>query len=157
MGQEGIPKFLSHPIGPGDAVGVTVLQGAGTPKKLVSLQQHSKEEMHGACDQELKWVVPVHLRQNNWGRGEKNNNNNNNKNRLESGTSEAIMRVRRQAFIISGLSAISLSHGEMVLGGPKTSRSIRIWKVLKMTWAAFLLKFLTQGWIKGSQSFLDFA
>lgn len=37
LGQEGIPKFLSHPIGPGDAVGVTVLQGAGTPKELVSL------------------------------------------------------------------------------------------------------------------------
>ena len=52
-----------------------MLQGAGTPKKQVSLQQHFKEEMHSACDQELKWVVPVNLRQNSWGRGEKNNNN----------------------------------------------------------------------------------
>ena len=111
--------------------------------------------MHSACDQELKRVVPVNLRQNNWGRGEKNNNNNK-QTRIwhKWGCNE---RVRWQASIISGLSATSLSHGEMVVGGSKTRKSSRIWEVLKRTWAAFLLKFLTQGWIKGSQSFLDFA
>lgn len=59
--------------------------------------------MHGTCDQGLKWVVPINLRQSDWGKGEKIT-----KNSLGSGTSEGVMMREQDDGTLESLSSLQL-------------------------------------------------
>lgn len=134
-----IPKFIPHPTG--QVKLVNLIAKYGHPKEVglsspVRIQMRRHMVTYG---QGLKWVTSIHCRENNWRRGEKWLEKK--KKALGLAQVQDVMAREEGDGTPESLSSLQLISSGIVLGSSKVSRSSTVWGLIKMVWAAFLLKF----------------